>query len=169
MIVSPRLTRAALTFLLFGAVAALLPSQDNAALAGNGCLTGPPGTTGQFAIAPFSSDIRENYLLTPTPVSYKFYYRLDSASAYQPVINALSTTYFVNSGQVVIDGTTYPAGSSPKSPLAKSSFALAQATVFTAGKPANVPGSVTFTTTYPGRDIADHENTYTAVITLSVP
>ncbi len=169
MIISPRLTRAALVFLLFGTTAALLPTQDSAALAGNGCFTGPSGTSGQFAIAPSSSDIRENYLLIPTPTTYRFFYKTESASPYKVLTSGTSTTFFVNSGQVVIDTVAYPAGSHPIILNTKSSFAISQATVYTAGKPANVPGSLTFTTTYPGSDPSGNISNYTATITLSTP
>ncbi len=172
MTLSPRLTRATFTFLLFGTCAALLPTLDNSALASNGCFTGPPGTTGQFAIAPVSSDIRDNYLLTPSTTSYNFYYRTDAASAYKQVITSTSTTFVVNSGQVVINSVLYPAGSQSSRPDNKSSFTVAQ--VITSRNFSGMPtgyaaGSVTFKTTYFGSDATGHVDTSTAVVTISAP
>lgn len=170
MIISPRLTRAALAFLLFGTVTALLPTQDTTALADNGCLTGPPGSTGQYAIAPSSSDIRQSYMLVPTPVSYNFYFKPTAASAYTQVLSGSDTTFVVNSGQVVINKMPYSKSNQPPH-YTSSSIPVAQAiTRNSFGAPTGYAAAdVTVTSTYLGSDLSGHQDTYTAVVTLFAP
>ncbi len=127
MMISPRLTRAAFTLLLLGTVAALLPSPDGTALAGNGCDTGPPGSTGQLAIAVASNNIRDMYALTPSNVTYGYFFKQDSAAPYMQLQtgSTVSTTFTVTSGQVVIDSVAYSAGDVYVRP-ASTPFAAAQ-------------------------------------------
>lgn len=171
MTLSPRLTRAAFAFLLFGTAAALLPAQDNAALAGNGCFTGPPGTTGEFAIGGPGVDVRDSYLLTPT-TTYKYYYKADAASAYGAISSNVSTTFQVNSGQAQINGQTYLMGSQPPRPSTGSFFTIAQ--VVTSRNFSGMPtgyaaGSVTATSIYTFVDTKGNKTTYIATADFSAP
>ena len=171
MTLSPRLTRAALTFLLFGTIAALFPAQDTTALAENGCFTGPAGSTGQYAIAPSNIDIRENYLLTATVTSYKFYYKTDAATAYTQISAGSNTKFVVNSGQVLINKKAYSPTNQPPLSTA-SSFPVSQvATGYNSFGVANAyaAGDITVTSTYIGSDPTGHPDTYTATVRLSGP
>ncbi len=168
MIVPPRLIRAALAFLLFGTIAALLPAQDNAAMAGNGCDTGPAGSTGQLAIAATSSMIQDSYTLVPAAITYRIYFKPSAASPYATLNTGDATTSFVlNSGQVYVNTKTY-SGANPPSIVA-ATFTAAQATVFANGKPANVAGSMTVTTAYASEDTQGNKIQYNATATFSAP
>ena len=168
MIVSPRLTRAALAFLLFGTIAALLPAQDSAALAGNGCNTGPAGNTGQLAIAATSSTIQDSYTLVPAAITYRIYFKPNASAPYATLNAGDSTTSFVlNSGQVYVNTKTY-SGTNPPGIVA-ATFTAAQAAVFTNGKSANVAGSMTVTTSYTSVDTQGNKTQYTATATFSAP
>lgn len=166
MIISPRLTRAALAFLLFGTIAALLPAQDNAALAGNGCNTGPSGSTGQLAIAPSSSTIQDAYLLVPAAITYRVYFKPNAASPYAQINTGEANTAFVlNSGQVYVGKTTY-SGTNPPN-ITTSSFTAAQAAIFVNGKSTNAAGNMTVTSTYATDDGQGHKIQYSATATFS--
>lgn len=150
MIVSPRLTRAALAFLLFGAIAAFLPAQDTTALADNGCFTGPPGSTGQLAIAPTANTIQNAYRLVPATITYQIYFKPDAASAYGTVKSGEATTVFtLNSGRVFVNNKTY-SGSNPTYTTA-ASFTAAQVVTYV-GPITPYAGNMTATTTYVGGD-----------------
>lgn len=172
MTISPRLTRAAFTLLLLGTVAALLPSPDGTALAGNGCDTGPAGSSGQLAVAVSSSNIRDRYTLIPAAVTYNYFFKSDSNSAYMPLFggSGVSTVFSVTSGQVVINSAPYSAGDT---------YRLTSASTFTASQKSirnsfNVPigyasGSMNVTGTYFDADEGVSGITYTATATFSAP
>ena len=168
MIVSPRLTRAAFAFLLFGTIAALLPAQDNAAMAGNGCNTGPAGNTGQLAIAANSSTIQDSYTRVPAALTYRIYFKPSAAAPYATLNTGDTTTSFVlNSGQVYVNTKTY-SGTNPPSIVA-ATFTAAQATVFTNGKSVSVAGSMTASTSYIYKDSDGKNTTYMAQATFTAP
>ena len=164
---SPRLTRAALTFLLFGTVAALLPSQDTTALAENGCFTGPAGSSGQLAIAALSGTVQNSYTLVPAAIAYKIYFKPAANSPYTK-LNAgeTQTTFVRNLGQVAVNGTAYSI-TNPTS-TAASSFTAAQAVSFVGGT-TYYTGSMTATSTYSTLDSQGIQNAYTATATFSAP
>lgn len=173
MMISPRLIRAAFTLLLLGTVAALLPSPDGTALAGNGCDTGPLGSTGQLAVAAASSNIRDTYALTPAAVTYNYYFKSDQNAAYMklPAGSSVSTTFTVTSGQVVVNAVPYSAGD--VFVLQSSTFMAAQKSIrnsfgVTTGY-AN--GSMTTSSTYTETTNQSSTSgiTYTATATFSAP
>ena len=153
MTVSPRLTHAALTFLFFGTVAALLPSQDTAAMADNECTVSSPEGTSQFAVAPAISDIRNAYALTPTAATYYFYYKSSDTNSYSrlPAPTTVSTNFEVTSGQVNINGATYTTGGPNTNSSAP--FTMTQSGIRDfKGKVTYVPGSATATSIYSMQD-----------------
>ncbi len=171
MTISPRLTRAALAFLLFGTAAALLPSQDMAALAVNGCFTGPAGGTGKFAVAPSMSSIRDSYSLTSPATTYNFYFQSPTSSSYTTVGTHLNTIVTVTSGKVNINGAPYTANGSVNVTTTSSSFTLTKTPITKFGNPTGTyeSGSVSVVSTYSDTDTQGNKTVYTANITASNP
>ena len=87
MTISPRLTRAALTFLLFGTVAALLPSQDTTAIADVGCTLNPQY---KMRLAPFAavnpSQVSDPATINrPSQVTIATYISKNGGTSYSPL------------------------------------------------------------------------------------
>ena len=88
MTISPRLTRAALTFLLFGTVAALLPSQDTTAIADVGCTLNPQY---KMRLAPFAavnpSQVSDPATINrPSQVTIATYISKNGGTSYSPAL-----------------------------------------------------------------------------------
>ena len=153
MTLSQRLTRAGLTFVLFGTVAAVLPQQNGAASANpNGCFTGTPGRYAISNIQPAASSTNVNdiYTVTTTPTTFNFYFSPDSTSAYSAVTPNISTIA-VNSGSLIINSTIVTASSAVTNSSSTESIA----------KNGTNTGSSTFTSNF-----TSGANTYSASITV---
>ena len=110
MTLSQRLTRAGLTFILLGSVAAVLPQQGGAAIAANPCTTPPPV---QLEIRQQSTRAVSSVYNQPSSSnqSYDAYISSDSGGSFSPDANGVIS--YTNSGDAVISpasGTSQTAG-----------------------------------------------------------